>query len=115
MSERQAIANDLAHDLYQLETAIDAAIAAAGGLVSRLPAYRVEASLSAVAGQDAFASLGEAVSTLAAARGLVVRGHNQLEALRRAMRLPPVTATGPVDKPQQANPFDTRVPGFERA
>jgi hypothetical protein len=99
MSERQLIANDLAHDLHQLETAIDAAIAAAGGLVGRLPAYRVEAEISAVSGQEVFAALCEATALLSQARGSVVRGHHKLEALRRAMRLDSVTAGGPVDKP----------------
>jgi len=98
MSERQLIAQDLAHDLNQLENAIDAAIAAAGGLVGRLPAYRTEANLSAVAGQDVFTALCEATSLLATARGAVVRGHHRLDALRRAMKLQPV-AIGPVDKP----------------
>ena len=91
MSERQIIANDLAHDLNQLECAIDAAIAAAGGLVGRLPAYRMEAAISAVSGQDVFEALCDATGQLAMARGSVVRGHNRLEVLRRAMRLDPIT------------------------
>ncbi len=101
MSDRQQIALDIANDLNQVEMAIDAAIAAAGGLVSRLPAYRSEASLSAVAGQDVFVALCEAATLLANARGAVVRGHNGLDDLRRRMRMPPVrtTAIGAADKP----------------
>jgi hypothetical protein len=103
MSERQIIAHDIAHDLNQVENAIDAAIAAAGGLVGRLPAYRTEAALSAVSGQEVFAALSQATALLATARGEVVRGHHKLEVLRRAMKLEPVTA-GPTDvnKPSTA-------------
>jgi hypothetical protein len=102
MSDRQIVANDIAHDLAQLENAIDAAIAAAGGLVGRLPAYRMEAALSAVAGQEVFVAMSQATALLATARGEVVRGHHKLDALRRAMKLAPVV--GPkVDKPPDDN------------
>jgi hypothetical protein len=104
MSERQIIAIDLAHDLTQVENAIDAAIAAAGGFVGRLPAYRQEARLSAVAGQEVFAALSRGADLLVSARGEVVRGHNKLEALRRAMQLEPVTAEGAPDKPPSMAP-----------
>ncbi len=104
MSEAQDVAQDLSHDLAQAEGAIDAALAAVGGLVGRLPAYRTTAGLSAVAGQDVFAALCQATATLGVARGEVVLGHNRLEVLRRAMKLQPVTATGPADKPNQTVP-----------
>jgi len=106
MSDRQHIAHDIAHDLAQVENAIDAAIAAAGGFVARLPAYRREAMLSAVAGQEVFSAVGEATNLLTTARGEIVRGHHKLEALRRAMKLDPVTAGGPADKP----PSDAVMP-----
>ncbi len=115
MSDRQMIAHDLAHDLAQVENAIDAAIAAAGGLVGRLPAYRTEALLSAVSGQDVFSALTQATAMLGSARGEVVRGHNKLEALRRAMKLDPVTAGGAVDKPDPSVPADVTSPSFAKA
>ncbi len=109
MSDRQIIAQDIAHDLAQVEGAIDAAIAAAGGLISRLPAYRSEAAISAVSGHEVFASMSQAMVFITSARGEVVRGHHKLEALRRAMKLDPVTAGGPVDKPTSLSlaPGDT--------
>jgi hypothetical protein len=99
MSDRQEIAHDLAHDLAQAENALDAAFAAVGGLVARLPAYRLEAGLSAVAGQGVFSAFSQAVATLGTARGELVQGHNKLEALRRGMKLQPMTAIGAADKP----------------
>ena len=115
MSDRQLIAQDIAHDLSQVEAAIDAAIAAAGGFVSRLPAYRAEASLSAIAGQDVFLALSQATLLLASARGEAVNGHHKLEALRRAMKLNPVTAGGAADKPPSDNSAIAPIPGFEIA
>lgn len=99
MSERQIIAQDIAHDLGQLEKAIDAAIAAAGGLMGRLPAYWSEASLSAVTAPEVFSAMSQATVMLTSARGEVVKGHNRLEALRRVMKLEPVTADGTNSKP----------------
>ncbi len=115
MSERQLIAQDIAQDLNQLECAIDAAIAAAGGFVGRLPAYRLEADISAVSGQEVFAALCDATAQLAQARGSVVRGHQKLEALRRAMHLDPVTSTGPIDKPGVTPAGAEPTAGFEVA
>ncbi len=115
MSDRQIIAQDIAHDLAQVENAIDAAIAAAGGLVGRLPAYRAEASLSAVSGHEVFAAMSQATMFLTSARGEVVRGHNKLDALRRAMKLDPVTAGGAADKPPSDNSAIAPIPGFEIA
>jgi hypothetical protein len=99
MSDREAIAAELAAALYEAEAALDLAFGATGRLIAMLPEKRVQAGLSAVVGQGVFAAATRAGSNLAEARAALVDSHSGLETVRRAMRLPPIQMTGPVDKP----------------
>lgn len=101
MTNRQAVATETAAALFAAEAAIDEAIARTGAYFSQLPSMRIAAGLSAVAGQGVFASAAQAGALLAGARGAVVESHNELEALRRAMRLERIVMEDapPGDKP----------------
>jgi hypothetical protein len=108
MADRQVIAKDIGSDLGHAEQAFDTAYAAITAFCSRLPAYQSESRLSPVSSQKALRAFTRAAGLIADARGELVEGHNSLEALRRAMKLEPVVASGsgPVDKPPSAAPGD---------
>ncbi|MDP9103833.1 MAG: hypothetical protein M3N05_07505 [Pseudomonadota bacterium] len=111
MPDRQNIAKDIVVDLVHSEQAFDTAYAAITAFCSRLPAYQSESRLSPVSSQKALRSFTRAAALIAEARGELVDGHNSLEALRRAMKLSPVTTGGPTDKPPPDAPagFDTMM------
>ena len=89
--------------LDKAETALDRAVAEIAGLAALLPDARIRADLSAVTGQRVFEGASETLALLAQARGRLVETHRRLDALNRAMGSP-VTATGPVDKPDEDGP-----------
>ena len=78
LKERREAALAVAEKLRQFEDALDAALVAAGELVTALPKARMQAHLSAVVGQDAVDSVAEALASVHAARASAVRGHHQL-------------------------------------
>lgn len=100
---RQTVGEALSGRLFATETAIDAALAEAAGLVAMLPAARAEAYLSAVTGQRAFDGAAAAISALTQARAHMVDTHNTLSALARKLGLE-TFAMGPLDKPEDAPP-----------
>ena len=78
LNDRRIAANSVAEKLFELEVAIDHALACAGQLTSSLPEARIRAKLSAVVGQEAIGQVGEAVAALYAARSKTVTAHNSL-------------------------------------
>ena len=69
----QAAAEAVAALLWRLETQLDEA----------LPRARAAANLPAIAGQQAFEVLGQAIMAIGAARGHTVAGHRVIEKLGR--------------------------------
>ena len=79
----QAAAEAVAALLWRLETQLDEAFAPGGELLSALPRARAAANLPAIAGQQAFEVLGQAIMAIGAARGHTVAGHRVIEKLGR--------------------------------
>jgi hypothetical protein len=100
---RLTIGATLSARLYAAEAAIDQAMADTAGLAAALPAARLEAALSATAGQKAFDEAAASLSALADARSHLVRTHHALAALARALGLE-ILAVGQLDKPGDRPP-----------
>jgi hypothetical protein len=100
---RLVIGGSLSARLHAAEAAVDRALADAAGLAAALPVARLDAALSAVAGQKAFDEAAASVAALAAARGHLVRTHHALAALARQLGVD-VLAVGQLDKPGDRPP-----------
>lgn len=100
---RMIVGRQVAVALDKAESAIDAAVGEIARFAALLPEARQRAELSAVSGQRVFEGASETLALLAQARGRLVETHRRLEALGRAMNVT-VTATGPVDKPDEDGP-----------
>ena len=107
---RSDIGQTLAGRLYAAEAAIDAALIETARLAAYLPEARSEAYLSAITGQKAFEETAQSVVALSQARGHIVKTHERLAALARALGLDPL-AVGPVDKPGDEPPIGGGVTG----
>ena len=92
-------AGELAQALFDVENAIDDAVAKTAGFLALLPEMRATAGVSAVVGQPVFMAAVRASANLVEARGALVEGHNKLEALRRVMMVDLPPETTPVPKP----------------
>lgn len=77
----QTAAEAVAQLLWRLETQLDDAFATGGELLAALPRARAAANLPAIAGQQAFEVLGQAIMAIGAARGHTVAGHRVIEKL----------------------------------
>lgn len=100
---RLMIGAALSARLHAAEAAIDQAMVDTAGLAAALPAARVEAALSATAGQKAFDEAAASLSALADARSHIVRTHQALAALARVLGLE-ILAVGQLDKPGDRPP-----------
>ena len=101
---RLDVGEALAARLFATEAAIDQALASAASLAAALPAARVDAWLSATAGQRAFTEAAATISALADARAHIVQTHHTLSALARRLGLDDLTV-GPLDKPGDREPI----------
>lgn len=101
---RVTIAEDVAERLYRAEISIDRALGDVADFIAILPRARSDAALAATTGQRAFDGAAGAVVALTRARGDLVSAHEVLGALARKMRID-VTATGPIDKPDDDPPI----------
>ena len=72
----------VADHLIAAERALDEAIRATAALACALPTARLEAKLSAVIGQEAFAGASRAMATLTDARAELVATHDALAGVR---------------------------------
>jgi hypothetical protein len=79
---RQAVAQQLADQLFAVENAIDSALAQAAELTAALPKARTEARLSATVGQAALDRTAAALAALVEARRCIVDAHAQLDTVR---------------------------------
>jgi hypothetical protein len=77
----QDAADAVAQLLWRLETQLDEAFATGGDLLAALPRARTAARLPAIAGQQAFEVLGQAILAIGSARGHTVAGHRIIEKL----------------------------------
>lgn len=103
MTERLEIARNVAEQLLAAETAIDAALACAAGLVGTMPVARQQARLSAAVGQPAIEHVVASISMLSEARRFMVEAHKELADCRFQARIPPTNFGGFIDKtPPQA-------------
>lgn len=100
---RLMIGAALSARLHAAEAAIDQAMADTAGLAAALPAARLDAALSATAGQKAFNETAASLSALVAARAHIVRTHQALAALARVLGLE-ILAVGQLDKPGDRPP-----------
>lgn len=87
-----------AQKLMQTEAAIDQALRQTAELVALLPSLRMDTGLSAVVGQEAVETVGEALSHILTARRTIVKAHGDLQAVREQIGCRAV-AMGVLDKP----------------
>ncbi|WP_426260143.1 hypothetical protein [Sphingomonas sp. DC1100-1] len=77
--DTKAAVDAVAQLLWKLETQLDEAFSTGGELLAALPRARHAANLPAIAGQQAFEVLGQAIMAIGAARGHTVAGHRVIE------------------------------------
>ncbi|MDB5433244.1 MAG: hypothetical protein JWP35_4360 [Caulobacter sp.] len=80
-------ANTVAEHLFAAEAALDEAIRCAAALAGALPTARLEAKLSAVFGQDAFAGASRTMCVLTDARAELLRTHGALDEAKNRIGL----------------------------
>jgi murein endopeptidase len=78
LKERREAAMKVAQSLFDAEEAIDMALVKVAELNGTLATARTEAKLSAVVGQDAFATAASVFAALARARCDIVETHKRL-------------------------------------
>ncbi len=100
LKERRDAARKVAEGLFSLENAIDAALGKAAEFIGALPAARAEAKLSAMVGQEAFASAAGALTLLVEARAKVLEAHRHLEATKIQVGLREVSVGDLLPKPK---------------
>jgi hypothetical protein len=104
---QNAVANDVADQLFETERSVDAAMAQAAKLVETMLIGRRTLDLSAVAGQSALRRVAAAVSGLGEVRGSLVVAHANLERLGQSLNLP-IEASGGGAKPSDL-PFPAHI------
>jgi len=82
-TDSQVAVDTVAKLLWRLETQLDDAFATGGELLAALPRARSAARLPAIAGQQAFETLSQAVLAIGMARGHTVAGHRVVEKVGR--------------------------------
>src|SRR3546814_16155385 len=82
LKERLAIANKVAREVHDAETAIDLAIAKLGILATSLPKAQAAAKLSSVVGDRAFGHLQDAIANSFSGRASLVALQNELEQVK---------------------------------
>jgi hypothetical protein len=99
---RQAVAQQVADQLFAVENAIDAALTQAAELTAVLPKARAEARLSAIVGQAALDQTAAALAALVEARRCIVDAHEQLDTVRGQIGLREVDFGDLAPKPSLA-------------
>jgi hypothetical protein len=82
-ADSHVAADAVATLLWRLETQLDEAFATGGELLAALPRARTAAKLPAIAGQQAFETLSQAILAIGTARGHTVAGHRVIEKVGR--------------------------------
>lgn len=98
-SELHQEAPKVAQQLRDTEIALDSTIGQLANLTQMLVQARITANLSAVVGQDALSSLGEALHTIIKGRASMVDAHNRLAVTGKQLSLDPAAYGGMEQKP----------------
>lgn len=85
--ERMGAAREVADSLFAAENDVDAALASAAGLISRMVGARAEANLPVVIGQEALEAMGAAVASLIQTRRQVIDAHEGLATIQTQIGL----------------------------
>ncbi|WP_448585672.1 hypothetical protein [Thermaurantiacus sp.] len=96
---RREVAEKLAAQLFETETAVETALTRASAFLGAIPAARVDARLSATIGQEAFDHVVAAIAALNAARREMVEAHNALAEVQKRLGLAEVNFGAFIDKP----------------
>jgi hypothetical protein len=80
-------AQSVADHLFAAEAALDEAIRCTAVLAGALPVARLDAKISAVVGQDAFAGVSRTMTVLTDARGELLRTHDALDEAKNRVGL----------------------------
>jgi phosphoglycerate-specific signal transduction histidine kinase len=99
--QRIAAATIVAKQMYESELAIDRALAAIARLQAALPEARMEASLSAVVGQDVIEQVTRALTAMVRVRRAMVDVHNKLDGLKTDIGLRELSMSGGMAKPHK--------------
>ncbi len=99
LRKRREAVIKVASGLFEVERAIDLALARAAELNALMPIARTEANLSATVGQDAFDGAAEVFASLARARHQVVQTHLRLEETKCQIGLRAVAVGDGVKRP----------------
>jgi hypothetical protein len=105
---RREAAQKVADSLFAVEEAIDAALARAAELNGTLVSARTHAQLSAIVGQEAFASAATTFAALAQARADIVATHKKLSETQTQIGLRTVSF-GELGKPAEADARHLKV------
>ncbi|MFN3537365.1 MAG: hypothetical protein ACK4Y4_07975 [Brevundimonas sp.] len=105
--QHEIVGRDLSRKIHAAEAAMDHALIEIAALTAALPEARMRAGVSGVTGQAAFDDLAASLSSLTQARARLGGAHRTLAALARRMGLETL-ATGPMDKPEDKPPMNTR-------
>lgn len=95
-------AQTVADHLFAAEIALDEAIRATAALAGAIPAARLEARISAVIGQDAFAGASRTMVVLTDARAELLRTHDALDEMKNRVGLRQVAFGDTKDEPAPA-------------
>lgn len=88
-----AAVRSVASKLHAAEEAIDVAIQRLGELMAEMPAARIDASISATVGQEAFDRVANAMTAISQSRAYTVEAHESLHQTQQDMGLG-ITASG---------------------
>lgn len=101
-TKRIQVARAVASHLHAAEQAVDIAATRVAELNAMMPMARLDANLSAMIGQDAFASSTDALSLIAKVREQIVVTHERLKVASEQIGLETVS-WGDVVKPNAAH------------
>jgi hypothetical protein len=95
LKERRMAAEEIAHALWDAESAIDVALTKTAHFTGVIPALRRQAGASALIGQEAMERASQAVMAIAEARRALVEAHKELTVAQQQVGLGAVTMTDP--------------------
>ncbi len=101
MKNALVTAERLATQLFEVEDAIDSAIAKAAAFAGAMPVARQEIGASAALGHGALQAAIMTLSMLTEARGAALASHRALAQIQKSLGLEAVNFGGFVDKPEQ--------------
>lgn len=100
---RQAVAEELASDLHELEEAAEFAFRTVARFNAHLPDHRRTARLSLTTGRNIYAAGLKAQAAAVDMQAALTTLHGELDRLRADLRLQPVVAGVGEDKPPKDN------------